>query len=194
MSAPAVLKEVFVSLRSDWGEEDDGFTFEDGPGPMGRIDVFVYRPTAEVDMTSFATIGMAAAHMPSAGRAELRFACRGRFAPSGEAAVAAQLANLAAYPWTYETHLNWGHFVGMDRDFPGFPDCPAVFLSGPFTDNARSHIPTADGSNVRLLNVVPVTAAERLRGKGMVATEFIRELMSTVDIFSARPRGQGSSP
>jgi hypothetical protein len=105
MSAPAVLRDVFHSHRAVWGEGDDGYVFEDGRSPLGRLDVFVYRPAAGAELTSFAAIGMAAREMPAApgpgggGRAELQFSRRGRLAREDEYAVAAALANLAVHPF-----------------------------------------------------------------------------------------------
>ena len=83
------------------GEEDDGYVFENGPAPIARLDVFAYRPTADLDMTTFTTVGMSAQPMPASpgpgagGRAELHFARRGAVGGDDEYAIARQLANLA---------------------------------------------------------------------------------------------------
>ncbi|HZM78378.1 MAG TPA: suppressor of fused domain protein [Candidatus Limnocylindrales bacterium] len=186
MSAPAILQEIFKSYRTAWGQEDDGYVFDNGPDPLERIDVLVYRPTATLHMTTLATIGMAAAEMPPGGRAELRFARAGRLSPDDESAIAIQLANLAISPWTAQTSIGWGRIIGLDREFPTFPGCQAVFLSGPFTAEGRDYIDTAEGK-VRVINIVPITEAERAQAKTMPPIDFLQALMAQVNIFTARP-------
>lgn len=186
MLAPPVLRDVFHAHHATWGEEDDGHTFEQGPGPVGRVDVLVYRPTHSVDMTSFTTVGMAFEEMPvSGGRAELQFGRRGRLDPREEAAIAVQLANLAIYPWATGAPLGWGEMVGLGHDFPTFPGCDAVFLAGPLTSTGRDYIDTGEGK-VRLINVVPITHAERVQARTMPPMDFLRQLMKETNVFMSR--------
>ncbi len=192
MSAPAVLRDVFHSHRAAWGEEDDGYVFEDGRSPLGRLDVLVYRPAGGDGLTSFATIGMAARQMPAApgpgggGRAELQFSRRGRLAREDEYAVAAALADIAVHPFVTGQQLNWGHMIGLGRDFPTFAGCRAVFLAGPLRDADRDYIATTDGA-VRLVNVVPITEAERALGRTLPPIAFAERLQAQVDVFAERP-------
>lgn len=186
MPAPAIVREVFHSYRDSWGEEDDGHMFDQVPAPLERIDVLIYRPTAELDMTSLATVGMAGAEMPSGGRAELRFAREGRLGPADENAIATQLANLAVHPLIARTPIGWGEIIGLEDEFPTFPGCPAVFLSGPFTAEGRGYIDTAEGK-VRVINVVAITEAERAQARTMPPIDFLQDLMDRVNIFTARP-------
>lgn len=192
MSAPPVLRDVFRALRNTWGEEDHGYLFEHGPGPLSRLDVLVYRRTDASPMTSFATIGVAVEPMPATpgpgggGRVELQFARRGRLDQGDEYAIAEQLANIAAYPWITGSQVNWGHTVPLGRDFPTFPGCPSVFLSGPLSPGGWDYIPTGDDDAVRILNVVPITDAERARARLLPPVEFAQELIARTDVYTER--------
>ncbi|WP_327002146.1 suppressor of fused domain protein [Dactylosporangium sp. NBC_01737] len=193
MAAAHVLRDVFNAYRAHHGEEDDGFTFEDEHGPISRLDVLVYRPTPTAALTSFATIGMAASEMPAApgpgggGRAELQLRRRGRLTRSDESAIALRMANLAIHPFLTGMQLNWGHMIGFDEDFPTFPGCRAVFLAGPLSAEGLDSVRTGAGA-VRVINVVPITDAERQRGRTLPAVEFAQSLLEHVDVFAERLR------
>jgi hypothetical protein len=143
-------------------------------------------------MTSFVTVGMSIELMPAGDapgdsrRAELRLARRGGLAGTEEAAVARQLANIAAHPWITGNRLDWGHTLGIDKDFPTFPGCRAVCLSGPATPDMLDCLHIGEES-IRIINVVPLTDGERERAATMRPFDFITELMADVDIHSARP-------
>ncbi len=191
MTIDGIRRDVLVHMEQGWGVPDEGFVFEGGPQPLGRFDVLVYRPNDELGMTSFCTVGMAAGVMPGdagrggGSRAELWFSRRGRLDPGDERAVAARLANLAVHPWSTGDPVAWGQTVGLAGDFPTFPGCPAVFLSGPLTPGGTDYLETADG-RVRVIHVVPVTEAERARTRELPPVDAVAELLGAVDIFDAR--------
>lgn len=187
MPAPAILRSVFQELNRHWGRDDDGYVFEsDGSQPLERVDVVVYRANDTTPMTTFATIGMASRRLPEGGFAELHCSIRGRLAGDHESAIAVQLANLAGFSWgPAERGLAWGHTVGLGRDFPGFPGCDTVFVTGPFVSDGWDVIETPEGM-VRILNIVPITAEERARARTMLPGFFIEELMKETDIFAPR--------
>ncbi|MEU4342408.1 suppressor of fused domain protein [Nocardia sp. NPDC023852] len=191
MPAPPILRGVFQDLQTNWGPEDDGYLFDKGPSPVDRLDVVVYRPTDAIEMTSFATVGMAIEEMPAPSgktrglRAELRFARRGAVDKEQEHAIARQLANVAIYPWLTGGGLDWGHMIRLDDDFPTFPGCRAVFLSGPFLPDGQDCVRIGDDV-VRIVNVVPITEAERERAGTMRSGDFLYDLLDSTDIFSAR--------
>lgn len=149
--------------------------------------MLVYRPTARVGLTSFTTIGMAARPMPGgAGRAELQFARRGSLTERAENEIARQLANLAVHPFRAGTPLDWGHMIGLGQDFPTFPGCRSVFLSGPLTETARDYVQTAEGP-VRILNLIPITDPERDLARVIPPIEFVQALLQRADILAERP-------
>ena len=189
MASP-ILRDVFNQRREHWGEDDDGHTFErppGGPQPLARVDVFVYRASDETPMTTLATVGMCSRPQPGNGTpSELHVAVRGRLDPKDERSIAVQLANLASFPWTAKAPVSWGHIIPLTRPFPLFPMCKHVFLSGPFTPSGWDWIDTSEG-RVRILNVVPITEAERSEAKEMGPIDFLSSLLAEVDIFSPRP-------
>jgi hypothetical protein len=192
MAAPPVLRDIFKAYQKQLGAEDDGVLFEDEQAPITRLDVLVYRPTPARDLTSFATIGMAAREMPAlpgpvgGGRAELHLRRRGPLTRPQEHAIAVQLANLAIHPFVTGTQLNWGHMIGFREDFPTFPGCRAVFLAGPLSTDGLDYVHTSAGA-VRVINVVPITDAEREVGRSLSPVDFARSLLAQADIFAARP-------
>ncbi|MFC9897767.1 suppressor of fused domain protein [Nocardia sp. NPDC127579] len=192
MSSSPILRGVFHQLRENWGTEDSGYVFENGPAPIGWLDVAVYRPTGTDPMTSFVTVGMAAAAMPDApgphggGRVELRFARRGPLSPAAEYAIAAQLADIAVHPWRTGQQVNWGHMIGIDRDFPTFAGCRTIFCTRPFTQDTPDFV-HVDAEPVRLVTVVPITDTERWRARSSSPADFLGKLLAEVDIFEARP-------
>jgi hypothetical protein len=191
MTASRVVNDVRrATLKARW-KYDDIHVFTGGPPPITRIEVLIYRPAADLDMTSFATVGMSAEPMPtspgpgSGGRAELRLARGGALAPDDEYAIAVALANLAVHPWETGAQINWGHIVGTGGDFPTFPGC-AVFLSGPLTPTGDDYIHTTDGP-ARIINVIPITDGERSQARTLPPATFINQLIDEVDIFAPRP-------
>lgn len=186
MGASPLLRAVFRDLRQLYGPADDVFVFENGPGPIGHIDVLVYRPTGRVAVTTFATVGMAEGELPGrGGRAELRFSWTGPLAPEREEALARLLANFAAYPWLTDQHLDWGHLMTLEEDFPGFPGARTVLFAGPLFPDAQDVL-EAEDVTVRILNVVPLTDPETTRARTMRSGFFLAELTDEVDLFAPR--------
>ena len=179
MGASAILRDIFQARVKQWGQDSDGFTFE---RPGERLDVFVYRPTADLTKTTLATIGMAARPMKDGSRTELHIARNGGLTRDEEHAIAIQLANLAATPFAQNTTFDWGHMIGLGRPFPSFNGCDAVIFSGPFRNGGWDYIDTAEGK-VKILNVVPITSAERAQARTMNPMAFMSQLMQTRDIF-----------
>lgn len=193
MPAPTILRDVFHALRAELGEEDTGITFDNGPLPLDRIDVMVYGAAAPLTTTVFATVGMSVEPMAprdgrAGGRAELRLLRQGAVEPRDQGLIARQLANLATYPWTVGRPLGWGETVSFDDDVPTFPGCRSVFLAGPWGGRAGSIATTTDA--VRVINVVPISDAERTRALSAHPEAFFSDLLDARNIF-APPTVQG---
>lgn len=191
MSAPPVLRDVYRTLMAARGDAAASLTFDDGPGPIARLDVFVYRPVEPAGLTTFTTVGMATAPMPTAdgaegSRAELLLSRSGALAPEDEQQIAMQLANLAVYPWKTGRAVGWAQIVGFEQDFPTFPGCPAVFLAGPLLKDTPNWIDTCEGA-VQVITVVPITEAERASAASMPPKTFAGNLIEARDVFTAPP-------
>ena len=205
MSAPPVLRDIFRALMERRGDAAASITFEDGPGPIARLDVFIYRPADPAGLTTFVTVGMATAPMPAAGgaqageggedgegsRAELWLSRSGALAPEDEQQIAMQLANLAVYPWKTGRAVSWAQIVGFEQDFPTFPGCPAVFLAGPLLADTPDWLDTCEGK-VRVITVVPITAEERAAAATMPPLTFAGNLIEARNVFTAPPGATGA--
>ncbi|MGW7369355.1 suppressor of fused domain protein [Streptomyces sp. NPDC054841] len=188
MPAPAILSDVVHALRREQGEEDAGITFDHGPSPVDRIDVMVYRAPDPTAATLFATIGMSAQAMPPregrpGGRAELRLLRRGIVQPDDEGLIAMKLANLAAYPWMCGRALGWGEVVSFPDDIPTFPGCRSVFLAGPWATGQLDFIETR-AERVRVVNVVPISEAERADALAARPEAFFSDLLDSRDALT----------
>ncbi|EPD95660.1 suppressor of fused domain protein [Streptomyces albus] len=198
MPAAPILRDVFHALRAEWGEEDDGVTFDGGPPPLERLDVMLYRPARPDGVTAFATVGMAAHPMPpgggrpgggAGGRAELRLLRRGPLGREDEHRLATRLANLAAYPWTRGVPLGPGEIVGFDDELPAFPGCRRVFLAGPWPGGGPGVVETRV-EPVRVLTAVPLAEAERARALALPPETFFAELLRSRDVCAPPPDGR----
>jgi len=184
VAASPIQRELFRAYRERLGEEDNGIVFEK---PGERVDVFVYRAKGATEISRFATLGAAVRPLPKTReRIEIHFARRGPVTPEVEHAVAVQLANLASHPWVTESPFDWGHILGLHRPIPGFESCSAVFLAGPIERDGIVTLPTSEG-DVKILNAVPITAAERARAAGASTRTFTEELLAKVDLLTDRP-------
>ena len=189
MSAPPVLRDVYRTLMELRGDAAASPPFEDGPGPVARLDVFIYRPADPSGLTTFVTVGMATGPMPApdgeeGGRAELWLSRAGALAPQDEQQIAMQLANLAVYPWKTGRSMSWAQIVGFEQDFPTFPGCPAVFLAGPLLKDTPDWLDTCEG-RVRVITVVPITEAERATAATVPPMTFAGNLMDSRNVFTA---------
>ena len=189
MSAPPVLRDVFRTLMERRGDAAASITFDDGPGPIARLDVFIYRPAEPSGLTTFVTVGMSTAPMPSSdgregSRAELWLSRAGALAPEDEQQIAMQLANLAVYPWKTGRAVSWAQIVGFADDFPTFPGCPAVFLAGPLLTDTPDWLDTCEGK-VRVITVVPITARERETAATVPPMTFAGNLIESRNVFTA---------
>jgi hypothetical protein len=169
----AIVRHVYREHIEHFGEPDESIVFDDDhavthtPAQMpARIDVFVWHPGPELDITTFATIGMS--YQPMAGaahRAELHFAVRAKLPPSDVQACAVFLANLATYPFHTETHFDWWHKLNDPGNIPLFSNAKSVLLYPRFVEDGWDEIPH-NGTVVKLLNVIPISAqAYKLKSK-----------------------------
>jgi hypothetical protein len=192
VEVPALTRLVSKEHILRFGEPDLALAYDESKALPATIPalkhllVMCWRPTQEVDITTFATIGMSARPVPGASyRLELHFSLRGRIADDVERSVTRFLANLANYPWDHERALDWWHVLRNPGRIPAFPNCSSVLLHPRFTPEGWDHL-HHENEVVRLLNVVPITEAERER-----AAAATRDLLQDwekddIDIFVDR--------
>jgi Suppressor of fused protein (SUFU) len=185
MSAPRLLQQVCREHIEHFGEPTDSIVFDDGKpieGFPNRIDVFMWDADTKCDMTTFATIGMAAEPLPKAKhRAELHFAVRRSLTKKDAYAVARFLANLAMYPFQTGEPLDWWHTLSHPGDIPLFQTAQCVLLHPRFVENGWDSIST-DGGEVHILNVIPITREV----KDLRNVSAILDRLAEVDMFEPR--------
>jgi hypothetical protein len=163
MATSPLIRQVYREHLERFGEPDDAVTYEDDEQSYGRpsrVDIVVWRQCAEVDVTIFSTIGMAAFPMLGAGhRAELHFTIRRDVDRATVEAVSKFLANLAAHPFLNSTFFDWWHKLHYSRQIPLFRDATAVLFHPRFVNTGWDMI-KFNGVLVKILNVVPITASE----------------------------------
>lgn len=188
MSAPQIVREVYEAHIAHFGEPDTSIRFDsrdmthDVSGYPDPIDVFIWDADDECDITTFSTIGMAALPLPKARhRAELHFAIRRALTETEKHRCARFLANLAMYSFQIGEPIDWLHRMTNPGQIPFFEAAQCVFFHARFVEEGWDCIATAE-CDVHLLNVVPITHAERQLGDA----DAICAALEGIDIFSPR--------
>lgn len=163
MTAPKIAQQVYRAHVDHFGEPDESVVYEDADpswrGPA-RVDVLVWMADDDCDITTLSTVGMCTVPMANAShRAELHFAVRRSLSEDEWRRCSLFLANLVTYPFHYNTHVDWWHRIRRPGDVPLFPSASAVLFHPRFVSEGWDSIET-DGATVKLLNVVPLVAAE----------------------------------
>jgi hypothetical protein len=205
LSAPPILREVYREYMKRFGEPATSIVFDQTnrnrstalddliqPGGIpDRIEVFIWEPDHEHDVTMFLTIGMAVFPLPKVThRAELHFAVRKPLTHEEQHAVSCFLANLAVYPFHHGEPLDWWHTMSNPGEIPLYSTAKCLLL-GRYTkkgwDNKNGwwDLLTTDEGDIRILTVVPITQQEKDLG-GTVGLGAIRERLDAIDIFTPR--------
>jgi hypothetical protein len=187
MGAAPIVRQVYREHIEHFGEPDRSIVYEDHDAPQGRpsrIDIFVWQASAEVDITTFATIGMAASPMAGADhRAELHFSMRGHADAASIGETSKFLANLAIHPFLRATSFDWWHKVLTPGRIPLFSSATAVLFHPRFVAAGWDTI-EFDGALVKILNVVPITPDEyQMRPLSQLLDHWTR---SGIDLFAPR--------
>ncbi len=179
MSAELILKKLYDEHLEHFGEPDESIVFDAPPPPddsfPSRMDVFIWRANEDCDVTTFATIGMASRPMHGAQhRVELHFGIRDSLSPAYEKKVAAFMANLALYPFFHQTRFGWWHRLREPGVIPMFPSCTSLFFHPRFVADGWDTV-VFESTEIKLLNIIPITQAEYELGSGQKALEVMEE-------------------
>ncbi|MDL5038067.1 suppressor of fused domain protein [Comamonas resistens] len=161
----ALVKAVYREHIARFGEPAQSIRYEDAPVGSSTavpafVDVMVWPADEELDITSFATIGMSDQEMARpGGRAELHFSLEGNVDPQTMGRITLFLANLSLYPFINHSHLDWWHVIPEAGHIPHFADMRSVLIHPAFVDDGWSHI-CHEAQCVKILNVVPITRPE----------------------------------
>jgi hypothetical protein len=163
MGASPIVREVYREHIEHFGEPDQSIVYEDQAAPSdrpNRIDIFVWNASADADITTFSTIGMAATPMRGARhRAELHFSIRCELDRHVIGETSKFLANLAIHPFLNNVYFDWWHKVREPGSIPLYSHASAILFHPKFVDTGWDTI-EFEGTSVKILNVVPITPDE----------------------------------
>jgi hypothetical protein len=163
MGASPIIRQVYREHIEHFGEPGDSIVYKDPNAPPdrpNRIDIFVWRASADTDITTLSTIGMAATPMHGAEhRTELHFSIRRALDRGTIGAASKFLANLAIHPFLNAEFFDWWHRVLHPGPIPLFTEATAVLFHPRFVAAGWDTI-EFDGTLVKILNVVPLTPNE----------------------------------
>ncbi len=112
-----VVKAVYHEHIHNFGEPAESIRYEDPPNKdtvsyPAFIDVMVWPPEQDLNITTYATIGMSDKEMSEPNsRAELHFGIEGCLDKETSAKITIFLANLSLYPFMNKTFFDWWHVI-----------------------------------------------------------------------------------
>ncbi len=168
MGATPIVSHVYRETVEHFGEPDSVITFDDPPPPddswPARIDVLIWEDDSEVDITTFATVGMCDRPMQHAEhRAEMHFSIRHPAKQMDLNSVAHFMANLCVYPFANKTFFDWVQTINSPRPIPYFPSCRGLLLHPAFVEDGWDTIQFNE-TRINIMNAVPITEAEMQHG------------------------------
>jgi hypothetical protein len=192
MPAPPIVKHIYREILERFGEPDGAFLFDDPPPPPGsgwpeRIDVFFWRETADLDITTFATLGMADKPMAQCGhRCELCFSIRRPADTMDLRLVSNFCANLALYPFRKGTFFDWTQVLANPGEIPYFPRCTSLWFHPKFGEEGWDTM-EFEGIPIKIINLVPITPDEAAyRAANGPASLYEYFAKNRIDVFKDR--------
>lgn len=165
MGAPPIIRYVYEEHLSHFGEPDGSIMFNDPPPPPGsgwpeRIDVLHWLDTDDLDIVTFATIGMADRPMNGCDfRCELHFSIRAKAETLNLNKISHFCACMALYPFMYQTHFDWAHLIENPGKIPYFPNCISLLLHPAFIEDGWDSM-DFNGTKIKIMNLIPITQDE----------------------------------
>ncbi|MBI1890218.1 MAG: suppressor of fused domain protein [Burkholderiales bacterium] len=187
--AAPIVQEVYAEYLRNFGEPSFSVRF-DGNDSQSKvpnpIDIFVWLPTPDVDVTTFSTIGMCVDKMPESEiRAELQFGVRGQLEEADLNEAVKFMANVAATPFALNTYFDYFHTIPCPT-IPAFPSCTGILFHPSLGDPGWNEIRTSVDL-VKLLQIFPITEAEyqmrQSEGMDALINHFVT---NDIDVFSRR--------
>ena len=188
----ALVKAVYHDHITRFGEPARSVRYEDPAidpsiAVPAFIDVMIWPADEELNITTFATIGMSGAEMSQSGlRVELHFSLEGKVDPETTNKITLFLVNLALYPFVNHSFLDWWHVIPGAGFIPHFTGMHSLLLHPAFVDEGWNHV-CHETQSVKILNVVPITAQE-LELYRSAGIEGLRQYFEQQDINLFAPR------
>ena len=188
MAEPSELvRHVFDEHVKNYGDPDLQFQFHRGYSNLfNRLDVFLWKPTDKIPMTTFSTMGMSDIPMKNVvHRCEIHWTIRGELSEDENSDSAAFLANLAEYPFKKDVALDHWHII-QNLTIPKFQKCASLLFHPSFTSDGWNQI-VWKTHTIKILNLVPITNEEnQIALHSGVNTMLDHLYESQTDIFSDR--------
>lgn len=164
MPASPIVRHTYLETIDRFGEPDTVITFDDPPPPddswPARIDVLIWHDDEDLDITTFATVGMCDRQMEHVEhRCEIHFSIRRPASEMDLNAVAWFCANIAVYPFARDTFFDWAQTINNPGPIPYFPNCTALLLHPAFVEDGWDKL-EFEGTSIYIMNAVPVADRE----------------------------------
>ncbi len=165
-----IVKNVYREHIEKFGEPAQSFRYDNQSSDNGIsypqfVDVMIWVPDEDVNMTTFATIGMSDKAMKGVDyRVELHLAVEGALDENTTGKLTIFLANLSLYPFMNSTYFDWWHTVPNAGNIPGFPSTQSLLLHPAFVKDGWDLICT-DLGHIKIINIVPITKEEQQMSK-----------------------------
>lgn len=165
-----LVKAVYRAHIQNFGEPAQSIRYDNPPSYdpdtyPSFIDVMVWPPEEDLNMTTFSTIGMSEKPMNGADfRAELHFAIEGALNKELTSKITIFLANLSIYPFMNSTYFDWWHTLPNVSSIPGFESTTSVLIHPAFMKGGWNSISLKE-EHVKILNIIPITKEEQALSK-----------------------------
>jgi hypothetical protein len=164
MGASPIVCAYYSEAIERFGEPSGSYAFYDPPPPDDswpqRIDVLYWENDAELDITTFSTVGMCDRPMSHVDhRCELHFSIRKPAREMNLNRVCAFCANLATYPFANDTFFDWTQTVVSPGAIPYFPNCRSLLLHPAFVADGWDTVMFGE-TKIQIMNLVPLTERE----------------------------------
>lgn len=188
-----ISKFVYSEHIHNYGKPDESIRFGDPNSYSDKknvpnyIDILVWYPNGETEITTFSTIGMCNSSMHTAEyRAELHFAVREMLDEYSVHQIANFLANLAVYPFINNTYFDWWHMHIQPNKIPLFKFASMILFHPAFVNKGWNDF-YFHNTQIKVLNVVPITPDEYKVLKNQENSYFLEySYNNEVDIFLPR--------
>lgn len=193
MAASKLIAKVYREHIEHYGEPNESIRFGGDTNAKGEehipslIDIFVWLPNEDIDITTFSTIGMSDKPMnETEHRVELHFAIRKNLKETEISKISTFLANMAVYPFLNNTFFDWYHILSNPLEIPDFETANTILFLPAFVKNGWDTI-QFNKQIIKILNVVPITNIEKeiMKNRGIDALYSYFE-SEQIDIFKGR--------
>jgi hypothetical protein len=187
MAASPIARHVYLEHLDYFGGPDESIVYENSNAPAAypdRIDILVWKASADISITTFSTVGMATRPMAGAKhRTELHFSIRAHLEQELIGEGSRFLANLAMHPFVNGTFVDWWHKVREPGTIPLYSKATSVLFHPKFVETGWD-VMEFNSTQIRILNVAPITPDEY----AMREVSRLQDHWAAIDIDLFAPR------